>query len=238
MAQAAGVMTDATGSSSHSTANLKSALLELPTEIRLNIFQEIFKAAKVEIKVRGKQLHFMDEKITSILRVDRLLRAEALPIAHATVSFHGTIYAFTVLAKVTEGYGGFLDVSTLAKVRISWEAWHESIVIDPVPWPAGWIGRSSTLQDVCFELGGTLDPRPGINISSTNELYESAALRQSELGFFTSGGSDGCVFGDVGRLCAKMCDSTLNRPSVVIEGKLYMSAPDVWVSRFPHLSRT
>jgi hypothetical protein len=167
------------------------------------------------------------------------LRAEALPIAHATISSHGKVKAFQRLARLAEGCGGLADGSKLAKVRMNWNrwAWRERA---PFPWIAGWIEQSPMLQEVYYEIRSTLPPRPDRNIPSTNQLYDSETLRQSELENLMGYGYTTCLWNltrNIELLHAKVCSSRSTRPKIVIEAEMFMHDPDDWVSQFPYCSR-
>ncbi|KPI35095.1 uncharacterized protein AB675_1382 [Cyphellophora attinorum] len=229
----AGVITATTTSSSDIIVNVESNLLELPAEVRQIVHRELFQEANVEIRIYRNQLRLCDNKITSILRVNRLLRAEALPIAHGTVLFHGKAKAFQRLHTLAKGYGGLVDSSKLAKVRMNWNRWNWT-ECDPFPWIAGWIEQSRMLQEINYEIRSPLPPRAGRNIPSTNQLYDSETLRQSELGNLMGSGYTTCLWSltrDVELLHAKVCSSRSTRPKIVIEAEMFMSDPDDWSLR-------
>jgi hypothetical protein len=171
-------------SSSKNVADLKSRLLELPAEVRLNIYQNIFKGAEIRLRVSvDLKLDCRDSnKATSILRVCRLLRAEAMPICHATALFEGSENDFELLDEFKKSYGGLADRSRLAKVVMQKHLWpSEDLESDGL---VKWMERPTMLQDLTCHIVGSLwpqDERPPAHRPTYNQLYQSDSMRRAEL---------------------------------------------------------
>jgi hypothetical protein len=92
-------------------ANAKPALLfEYPTEIRLRIYKALFEEVKIDLVLSSDlKLSVRDGKSTGILRTSQRLRAEAMPVFHATAWFRGSLNVFSVLDAFGKEYGGMVD---------------------------------------------------------------------------------------------------------------------------------
>lgn len=91
-------------------ANAKPALLEYPTEIRLRIYKALFEGVKINLEFSPDlKLSVRDRKSTGVLRTSQQLRAEAMPVFHATAWFRGSLNVFSVLDAFGKEYGGMVD---------------------------------------------------------------------------------------------------------------------------------
>jgi hypothetical protein len=132
------------------TADLATILLNLPAEVRLNIYRELFKKAKVKFSLtHGLKLHYRDDRITAILWTCRLLRAEAMPVLHATACFHANGNVFEVLSDFRQDYGVLADRSRFANVVMHIRRQSDIAGVEH------WIGASSALQDLVCRMHET-----------------------------------------------------------------------------------
>jgi hypothetical protein len=163
-------------------------LLEYPTEVRLRIYKALFEGVKVNLELSSEfKLSVRDKKATRILRTSQQLRAEAMPVFHATVWFRGPFNVFSLLDAFGKDYGGLVDVSKFAKINIdqsNYRGHHSHKEHEELACVAAWVGHFPMLQVVHCQF--RYIPRPSRSFLKSNvkatELYTSATLRQSELG--------------------------------------------------------
>jgi hypothetical protein len=179
------VSTTTTGASPENVADVVACLIRLPAEVRVNIYRQLFKEGEIRLRVTTDlKLHCRDtNKVTSVLRVGRLLRAEAMPICHATALFEGSENDFELLDDFKKSYGGLADRSRFAKVVMHKHVWpSEDLETGGL---VNWIGQPTMLRDLTCHIVGSMRPRddrpPAIR-PTYNQLYQSDSKRRAELG--------------------------------------------------------
>jgi hypothetical protein len=176
MAEPPSVITGTTASSPDSTADLSATLLNLPAEVRLNIYRQLFMEVNVKFRLaHGLKLHYRDGKITAILWTCRLLRAEAMPVLHATARFHTSVNLLQVLRDFSGDYGRLAESSRFAKMVMQMHRLEEIAGI------GRWIGPSHSLQDLVCHVHGMYCRAFGGATITIDMLYASQAVREAQL---------------------------------------------------------
>ncbi|KPI35150.1 uncharacterized protein AB675_1383 [Cyphellophora attinorum] len=196
-------------------ADLAPTLLNLPAEVRLNIYEELFKKAKVELSLaHGLKLHYRDDRITAILWTCRLLRAEAMPVLHATACFHADANVIEVLNDFRQDYGVLADRSRFANVVMHIQMYRLSDIVGL----EHWIATSYALQDLVCHIHGTFWSLLPLFVS-IDTLRQSQAVREALLGDIISPARENRGWSHLSQsltqLSQKMNDRHNTRPRVM-----------------------
>ncbi|KPI36954.1 uncharacterized protein AB675_6006 [Cyphellophora attinorum] len=163
----------------------KFRFLELPTEIRLKIYTKLFKGNTIYLRPiylrlsHESSFQYRDDNITRILSVCRQLRAEAMPVFHKTVWFEGEVKAFSAVKRLSGEHCGFLNANKFEQVKI--KSSPHLLGRDAILILADWVVRSPTLREVHCSMKNSLRSDEFESSVRPNKLYESEALRRSEL---------------------------------------------------------